>query len=378
MKGEEESRRLLAQYLKRKPGKNETKSEIVSAIRSSYLFTDLARMTNVNKRIFKHASLYIHYDYLRQLTSFMPEKGSLALQFSAKESSASLIHFTHSGHGAILQSLGILKASGCLSYSSPSTLYWETEQALEMLGFKTSTEPSVYWIDSSSLDVEGSWIIPNSVKWVVVDSTCWHVQGKEYKVLREKLKAFNVITVRSHVKLDMLGVEYAPLGSIILTSDQMDVHSQSFYQAARLFATTASPEAVPPYLLSAESLKLGAKRVKAFRKSHTIIQEIISNRPILENVVIQLPPHGLYFYMAFRKSHLDIPSIHKKVKLLAEELEVDIRGLESFGFDFFGMQIFKPNRDREFEVCLRISYGASGVGKVKIRKLFEKLLTITD
>lgn len=365
---------FLSTFVHGKISAKATKAELVKRIREKYLFTDDARMTNVKKTVFKHASLFIRYDYLRQLTSFIPEKTSNAHLLSLKVSPSTLFHFTHSGQGAILQSLGFLKLQGFRTYHSKTNLYWETEQTLDLLSYKPSETPEIFWIDSSSFDVHSSWSVPPSTKWVVVDTTCWFIEGEEFKLLREKLSQHDVIAVRSHVKLDMHGVEYAPLGSITLSSKRLDLHSIPFYEAARLFGTTASPESIPPYLLDSASIKLALRRKNTFRKSHDLVKELASIAS--DDVTIQCPPHGLYFYLAFRKNSLELPEIQKKALIVAEEAEIDLRHLESFGFDFFGLQVFKPRRAQEFEKCLRISYGASGITKSKLKKLLDGLVAV--
>lgn len=361
---------FLSAYLPKKASKAATTKSLVPQIRKRFLFTDGARMTNVEQKIFKHASLYIRYDYLRQQTSFVPEKTSLVKLFSAKNSPSEIYHFTTSGQAAILQALGLLMSLGQSSFQSPSTIYWETEQTFALLGFTQSKNPLVYWIDSSSFDVNCEWSIPQSVKWVVVDSTCWHVHGREFEVLRDRLKDYDVITVRSHVKLDMLGVEYASLGSIVLSARKLETIAELFYQAARLFGTTASPESIPPYLFEAKCLQLGQKRTQVFKKVHGMVQELMSELKVASpNIVTQFPPHGLYFYLALRSPSVDISQVQKKLKGLGQESRVEVRNVESFGFDFFGLQVFKPKREPEFDLCLRLSYGAGAVTKAQLRKL---------
>jgi hypothetical protein len=377
MSSESEQLQFLSTFLQRKKGKNVTKSEVVARIRKNYLFTDSARMTNTHKHVFRYASLFVRYEYLRQHTTFVPDKTSHALLLSCKAGPSTLIHFTHSGHGAILQALGFLKSLGFQTYQKSSTLYWETEQTLEMFNFKSTPEPEVYWIDSSSFDVFSDWSIPESVKWVVVDSTCWQILGKEFEFLSEKLKDHEVITVRSHVKLDMLGVEYAPLGSITLSSRALETTAGTFYQSARLLASTASPESIPPYLLEMKNLKLCLKRGKGFQKNHQIFTEIASEYlKEFQDVIFQFPPHGLYFYLAYKHCRYSVSEIQKHVLGLDDGF--GLKSIESFGFDQFALQVYRPRRDPNFEMCIRISYGVQVQSKTHVRKFLKGILSFMN
>ena len=89
-------------------------------------------------------------------------------------------------------------------------IYFETQKLIKTMKFNFGTK--ITYMDTISDRFQFDCNKRNSI--VIIDTTCYHPH--KFKKLIDKLIDNNnfVILVRSHVKLDMFGLEYSFLGSI--------------------------------------------------------------------------------------------------------------------------------------------------------------------
>jgi hypothetical protein len=182
---------------------------------------------------------------------------------------------------------------------------------------------------------------------IVFDTTCFAGGSSRIgRILRLANAAMiPVVMVRSHNKLDSLGVEYGRLGSAVFidSSDHPDTAKprlqrrliEEMRKSLRLFGGAAVPAHFPPYVGGTDYRALTDKRVALILQNCRRTARYFSTR--LANLTNELDfTHGLYVTLA-----LPNPINEKQARDTIEEMCLDLRrtGLAlrhagSFGFDF--------------------------------------------
>jgi hypothetical protein len=183
----------------------------------------------------------------------------------------------------------------------------------------------------------------------VFDTTCLSAgSARIRRVLRwaASIEAPTVL-VRSHTKLDSLGLEYGRLGSVVLlTPGQTDPKrfawlrrlEEEIKRAVRLFGAAPVPAHLPPFAGHPRYASLNAKR----------IARIIANGRCIMRRLIQcgVPAtayqHGLYGVLR-SPGQWSLERAKDVAGRLADDLRkaaLPVRHAGSFGFDFFAMDGF--------------------------------------
>jgi len=195
---------------------------------------------------------------------------------------------------------------------------------------------------------------------VIFDTTCFSSgSGRIGRVLRwARRYGLPVVLVRSHTKLDSLGVEYGRLGSAVfvganepgMTGKRELTHAlaNETRQAVRLFGGAAPPAHFPPFAGNARYRALIDGRVASIlrnsRRTARYFAKVLAGSPAPLNFA-----HGLYLTLVPKRA-LD----EGQARQLAEALSTDLakagmplRHAGSFGFDFAATEWFHDtSRDR--------------------------------
>jgi hypothetical protein len=156
--------------------------------------------------------------------------------------------------------------------------------------------------------------------------------------------AIPIVLLRSHTKLDSLGIEYGRLGSAVFPSrqnvcavrrDLLEALLKETRNAVRLFGGAALPAHFPPYVGDPRYRSLTNRRVAAMLRNGRRTTRYFS--ATLAELSAELHfAHGLYITLA-PATKLD----EHRARAVAEKLCADLgrRGLPlrhagSFGFDF--------------------------------------------
>jgi hypothetical protein len=178
---------------------------------------------------------------------------------------------------------------------------------------------------------------------VVFDTTCFS-SGSGYIV-----RALNwaretttpVVLLRSHTKLDSLGVEYGRLGSVVFTGGPHAKQRllQDFLtetrNAVRLFGGAALPAHFPPYVAAPAYRPLTNKRVAAMLRNNRRAMRYFSAALAGSSAEFHFA-HGLYVTLASART-LDESDARDVVAELCADLDrrgLPLRHAGSFGFDF--------------------------------------------
>jgi hypothetical protein len=270
--------------------------------------------------------------------------------------------------GALSALLAALsRTCGALVLHAPRDCYSETRELIE--GFaplirvqpfalrRTLAPPQgkrVLLVDSISARIpHASDPMPRDTALLLVDTTCfWRSSGRIARIVRwARRHDVPLALVRSHNKLDSLGIEYGRLGSIVLawrrsTSPWMRDLVRETRAAIRLLGVAAIPAHLPPFADHAEYTRLSMERTAATMRNTRRLRHRLRNSPLGPGVVAY--PHGLYLTIG-SSTELRIRDVKRAVTALCAALAdagLPARHAGSFGFDFVAIEWFCDPRTR--------------------------------
>jgi len=188
---------------------------------------------------------------------------------------------------------------------------------------------------------------------ILFDTTgLWSGSGRIRRVLNWAIEAdVPVILLRSHTKLDSLGVEYGRLGSLVFIGApewelaegaSLEYVSNQAADALRLFGTAAVPAHFPPFVGNGNYAALNARRIAAMLNNSRGLRKTLKN--IIPNAERNFV-HGLYVALMPDRTlaeHQAKDLAHSMCRdLLALGLPVHHAG--SFGFDFAAAEWFRDS-----------------------------------
>jgi hypothetical protein len=205
------------------------------------------------------------------------------------------------------------------------------------------------------------------ISLVIFDTTCFSSgSGRIARVLSWTRRCgLPTVLVRSHTKLDSLGVEYGRLGSAVFVDakDQTDSRGRNFLQilatetrqAVRLFGGAALPAHFPPFAGSQDYRRLTNRRAAAILRNGRRTTRYFGKA--LARSAGQLNyAHGLYLTLAPKQ-----PIDEDRARDLADQLSTDlskaglpVRHAGSFGFDFAATEWFHDALSDRFMIRVAV------------------------
>ena len=202
---------------------------------------------------------------------------------------------------------------------------------------------------------------------LVFDTTCFAGRsGRIRRVLRWAARwKIPVVLVRSHNKLDSLGVEYGRLGSAVfvrwsgkdlgasrLMSECLAAEARN---AVRLLGGAALPAHFPPFVGTAAYWALTKKRVAAILRNGRHTARYFASELAALSAELHFT-HGLY--VTLRGKHaLDEATARQAAEDMSRDLSRDgfpIRHAGSFGFDFAATEWFHDATTDQYSVRVAI------------------------
>jgi hypothetical protein len=202
---------------------------------------------------------------------------------------------------------------------------------------------------------------------VIFDTTCFSSgSGRIRRVLSWARRwKIPIVLVRSHTKLDSLGLEYGRLGSAVFVAcekrvatakqERLEDLAREMRNAVRLFGGAALPAHFPPYVGTKAYRALTDKRVAAILRNSRRTARYFASALPGSSAELHFA-HGLYVTLA-PKRMLD----EKQTKQMAADLCGDLRkaGLPlrhagSFGFDFGGAEWFRDTTRNRYVVRIAV------------------------
>lgn len=314
-----------------------------------------------------------------------PEIGSLP------ESLGAHFGFLTSGQAALAVGLFCLKE---LFKKDPirfqtSMIYYESFDFLNKFGFKilsngrTYLKDKIYFIDSSTLQLNEKVAVPDKLSVVVIDTTCWSLTNNKINSLTQKFLKTGacVLLVRSHMKIDCLGVEFNRLGSLLFIAPankkNLSEKFKSLYQDyASSLGSISEITKVYPFLRSKNFLKLNDQWIKRVQKAHHLFEKDLK---LSDGIKLRRYDHQLFCWITFKKNTVNITQLHSTLISRLNAAGLPSLFIASFPWDFiaisfFGLSAQQAKKDQGLDV-LRISLGSLEPSEVSIfKKIFLEVI----
>lgn len=273
--------------------------------------------------------------------------------------------YTVSGMSAIATVVeALLRVHGDIEIAVPRGFYNETRELFASLGSRVSVaqfsqrqvasgsrpRTRILLVDSSaSTRFDDYRCAPPRADLVLFDTTCFAQSSSRIGTVIDRALAQDlpVALVRSHAKLDSLGIEYGRLGSIVLLGPRSSTSCSSVESlrhaiddAVRLHGVAALPAHFPPFSGTAEYRRLTRARTASIICSTRRMTRWLAG--VLSPRSVRSFRHGLYLALV-----PDRDFALKDVKRLADDLcralarqRLPVKHAGSFGFDFVAVEWF--------------------------------------
>ena len=271
--------------------------------------------------------------------------------------------YTTSGMSAIAAFvLGLLAVKGRVEWRMPRDAYGETRELLERFPGRVRIVSSprargaapgvarVLMVDSAAQAGVFARLAQSSrdAALLVVDTTCFDQgSGRIRRIVRwAQRRNVPLVLLRSHAKLDCLGIEFGRMGSIVLAWHREDSTAwmrdlvAEVRNAIRLAGAAPIPAHFPPFAGTDDYRACTAARTASIIRNVRGMQRALRASALGEALTSY--QHGLYFTLAPRGT-LRIRDTRRAVNALAQALAAEglpVRHAGSFGFDFVAVEWF--------------------------------------
>ena len=336
--------------------------EVMQKLHGYHIQNLKQNVTNLSLAIVNYAGFSFRYAYSRQNFHFdtQPALAEIypGLTSNLKPSYSSF----HSSGQSAMSSLLIAMAQVWKDFSihSPNRPYFETPLALKLLNRgETPTGGEVLLIDSTNLHPDELDMLPaliNRSLGVIVDTSLWVWNEPLFqKVINlvEGKKPFFLI--RSHLKLDSLGGEYASLGSLIyFHHDSFKVSEEKFIDhlqtASSSIGSCPTLDQIFPFYKNPEFHELTFKRTTKLQESIDRLSPHLLPLVDRSRSIIEEPYHRLFLILNFRCTNKDLRKYFLKMVHMKSSPVVLA---DSYGFDFPSVLVSYMKEDPE-NIFLRI------------------------
>ncbi|MBY0227461.1 MAG: hypothetical protein K2Q28_16805 [Hyphomicrobium sp.] len=271
--------------------------------------------------------------------------------------------YTTSGMAALAASLLAVQRlwPGC-SFEARADGYPETRELIELLGVDQHDGSARVGIVDSTVDTPlAARTRLKDAAVAIFDTSCFAASSSRIRAITTIARDLDVplILIRSHTKLDCLGLDYGRLGSVVVTKSraaggpELELN-RLITDFIRLTGAAALPLHFPPFA-SGEIYRSLSRARSTWTIRCTRLIDLHLRRFV--ELDVRSFSHGLYivFYPSFyaRKEEASEAAAGLVARLMDDDIPARHAG--SFGFDFFGCDWFEdPESGR---IGLRLSVG---------------------
>ncbi len=194
---------------------------------------------------------------------------------------------------------------------------------------------------------------PESLDLIVFDTTCFSTDsGRIGRVLRWARRfGIPLVLIRSHTKLDSLGIEFGRLGSAVFVASAESVAARrlswfrelvgEMQDAVRLFGAAAVPAHLCPFAGNETYRRLNMRRTAAMVRNGRRMARRLASRLGGRGCVTPYQ-HGLFLTLRSPAVWTEDEAKHMAADLAAEigAKSLPLRHAGSFGFDFIAAEAF--------------------------------------
>jgi len=360
-------------------GKDDCKTQIAAALRIAFWKKHGQMYSQTSCKdgysTLNHAGTSFSYGYQRFDLTTRADKLTFAYGIhNQQDKFASTGLFCSSGMAAISSFFEAIEHTGMSDIEMPNDPYFETSLlAAELKQKKHPQEQNQYrWIylDSISktnpLEMLPTNPADSDTLCVVADTTCWRrVSDQMAKLLEWSLQnSVPVVLLRSHLKLDFLGLDSGRLGSLIAlypagTKREKIRYVKSIFESAqaRVLRTGRNfrAEDIPVYWGDERFDVLSDKRFQRIQNSIENLFQTITRRD--SNLSVTMPDHRLFLLLKGKSAGKE------RAQKIAEQLRKNhFKAIQAsgFGFDSFAVDAYFDGATRE-EV-IRLAPGVYSLG----------------
>jgi hypothetical protein len=273
-------------------------------------------------------------------------------------------------------SSALSKLCDCAEVLVSNGCYGETRELFESFGYRFRTLPleartgshrrgngvfRVALVDSSVragfFDFEKA--VTDDIDLVIFDTTCcWRSSGRIRRMVKWALRSkLPLALVRSHGKLDCLGIEYGRLGSVVIAAPLQDILSgrlkwltaltRETNESIRLLGAAPIPANFPPFAAGRAFERCSVQRIAAIIRNNRRMVRLLSDRLGATTVVLAFQ-HGLYFTLKPTGNPSVQDATHLAASLCRDLVSsgLPVAHAGSFGFDFVAIEWFVDSSSR--------------------------------
>ena len=324
-------------------------------------------ITNQNGN-YKYNNNQFNYTYNYQRYDGFLSYNNFVKNFYRINSVHSKTFFTNCGMASIFAVLTSFSLVGKYNISFANDIYFETQKIIKNLsGFKNRRK-KIYYLDTISDSFTFDCNIKNAI--IIIDTTCY--SSNSFKQMIKKMLNNNCfcILVRSHTKLDMLGLEYSSLGSIVyllperLKQQKIIEYKKIIEKSMEILSCLgmfAQERNIFPLLNDLSMIELNQQRIKRIQYNNEYFYKSTNNRFHLHNHKLFLTTNNFNNYsIDFLKS--------KIIEFTTNNSDICMFS-GSFGFDYIAIDTFMDLIEKKN--VIRISIG--DVDKKEIDIFLEKI-----
>lgn len=266
----------------------------------------------------------------------------------------SKIIFTNCGMSSIFGVLSSFAVSGKYRLIYDKDIYFETQKIINNFKNFKHGYTKIYYLDTISDSFSFCCELKDSI--VIVDTTCY--SSICFKQLIEKLLNNNCfcILVRSHTKLDMLGLEYSTLGSIVFLIPN-NINNKKFEKYKKIIQNSinilsnlgmfAQENNIFPLLNDKKIIELNRDRIERMQHNNEYFFKSMKNE-------FELHKHKLFLTTnKIKKYNIDV--LKSKLIIFAKNNDEICKFSCSFGFDYIAIDTYIDLIDNKN--VIRISIG---------------------